>query len=308
MDYTFLLGSLESIFGKSHKKARDNYAFHCPFCNHKKPKLEVSLLTTEDGKNFWECWVCQTRGQTIYSLLKQAKISKEVAQEILKYVRKGEKFEYVEEEKVELPKEFQPLSSASISSIIANKVKKYLYARGFSDNDFIKYNVGYATSGPYGGRILIPSYSASNSLNYFIARTYEEDYYTYKNPQVSKDIIFFENLVNWNQPIILVEGVFDAIAAKRNAIPLLGKAISDTLLKQIITSKVTDIYIALDSDAQKAALKYAEDMMKIGKRVFMVDIKDKDPSKMGFKNFTELIQITEELDLRGLIEHKMNIL
>ena len=86
MDYTFLLGSIENILGKSHKRARENHAFHCPFCNHRKPKLEINMATTEEGKNFWECWVCQTRGQTIRSLLKQLKTPREQAQEILKYL------------------------------------------------------------------------------------------------------------------------------------------------------------------------------------------------------------------------------
>ena len=101
-------------------------------------------------------------------------------------------------------------------------------------NDFIKYNVGYTTTGDYGGRIIIPSYSSSNRLNYFIGRTYENSYFKYKNPQSTKDIIFFENLINWNQPIVLCEGVFDAIAIKRNAIPLFGKTIPNNLMRKII--------------------------------------------------------------------------
>jgi len=306
MDYTFLLGSLEGILGKSYKRARDNHAFACPFCNHKKPKLEINLRTNEEGKNFWECWVCQTRGQSIYSLLKQAKIPKSEADEILMYVRKGKKYIYRGEEVTKLPEEFQPLASATKVSVIANKVRRYLYERGLTDNDFIKYNVGYATDGLYAGRVIIPSYSSSNKLNYFIGRTYEGNYFKYKGPETDKNIIFFENLINWNQPIILVEGVFDAMAVKRNSIPILGKAIADSLLKRIITSDVEDIYIALDLDAQKAALRHAEELIKIGKKVFLVDLKQKDPSEMGFKAFTELIQSTKELDFRNLMLHKMN--
>jgi len=308
MEYTFLLGSIENILGKSHKRARDNYAFHCPFCNHRKPKLEINMATTEEGKNFWECWVCQTKGQTVFSLLKQLKVPKEEAQEVLKYVKKGQKYLYKTDEVVELPKEFQPLATASRTSIIANKVRKYLYERGLTDNDFIKYNVGYTTTGDYGGRIIIPSYSESNRLNYFVGRTYEGAYFKYRNPETSRDIIFFENLINWNQPIILCEGPFDAMAIRRNAIPILGKNISNSLLKKIITSGVEDIYIALDQDAQKEALKYCEQFLSLGKRVFLVDLQQKDPSEMGFQAFTRLIQSAEELDLTGLMMHKMKAL
>jgi len=308
MEYTFLLGSIENILGKSHKRARDNYAFHCPFCNHRKPKLEINMATTEEGKNFWECWVCQTKGQSIFSLLKQLKVPKEEAQEVLKYVKKGQKYLYKTDDVVELPKEFQPLATASRTSIIANKVRKYLYERGITDNDFIKYNVGYTTTGDYGGRIIIPSYSESNRLNYFVGRTYEGAYFKYRNPETSRDIIFFENLINWNQPIILCEGPFDAMSIRRNAIPILGKNISNSLLKKIITSGVEDIYIALDQDAQKEALKYCEQFLSLGKRVFLVDLQQKDPSEMGFQAFTRLIQSAEELDLTGLMMHKMKAL
>jgi DNA primase len=306
MEYAFLLGSVENILGKSHKRARDNYAFHCPFCNHRKPKLEINMATNEEGKNFWECWVCQTRGQSIFSLLKQLSTPKAEAQEVLKYIKKGKKYEYNTEEVVELPKEYQELATASTTSIIANKVRKYLYERGFTDNDFIKYNVGYTTSGDYGGRIIIPSYSESNRLNYFIGRTYEGAYFKYKNPETSKDIVFFENLINWNQPIVLCEGAFDAIAIRRNAVPILGKNISDALMKKIITSSAQDIYIALDQDAQKDALQISEKLLNLGKRFFLVDLKQKDPSEMGFKAFTRLIQSAVELDLSGLMLHKIN--
>ena len=307
MDYTFLLGSIENILGKSHKRARDNHAFHCPFCNHHKPKLEIKMTTNEEGHNPWECWVCQTKGRTIRSLLKQLKTPRETANEILKYVPRGSKIEYNQLSIIELPKEYQPLYSASSTSVVANLVKKYLYERGLTDNDFIKYGVGYATTGEYGGRVIVPSYTTSGTLNFFVARSYDGNYFKYKNPEASKDIIFFENLINWNAPIILCEGVFDAIAIRRNAIPILGKSVSKALYKKIITSNVRDIYIALDNDAKDRALQIAEQFLNNGKRVFIVEMKDKDPSEMGFRTFTEHIQSAEELDLSRLMLHKLDL-
>ena len=293
--------------GKSHKRARDNYAFHCPFCNHRKPKLEINMHTNEEGKNFWECWVCQTKGQSIRSLLRQLKTPRDQASEILKYLPKGTNIEYKQLSIIELPKEFKPLIAATSTSVIANTIKKYLYARGLTDIDFIKYNIGYCTSGEYGGRVVIPSYNGSNQLNYFVARTYDGNYFKYKNPEASKDIIFFENLINWNVPIILCEGVFDAMSIKRNAIPILGKSISTSLYRKIITSKVKDIYVALDDDAKDRALQIGEKFLNQGKRVFIVTLPDKDPSEMGFKAFTEHIQTAKELDISSLMMHKLDL-
>ena len=307
MDYTFLLGSIENILGKSHKRARDNYAFHCPFCNHHKPKLEINMATNEEGKNPWECWVCQTRGRTIRSLLYQLKTPRDQAAEILKYLPKGVRTEYKGISILELPKEFQSLYSASTTSVVANLVRKYLYERGLTDNDFIKYGIGYATTGEYGGRVIIPSYSQSNQLNFFVARTYDGNYFKYKNPEASKDIVFFENFINWNQPIILCEGVFDAMAIRRNAIPILGKSLSTSLYKKIITSPLKDVYVALDTDARDRALEIAEQLLNQGKRVFLVNLPHKDPSQMGFRAFTELIQTAEELDISGIMLHKLDL-
>ena len=126
MDYTFLLGSIENLLGKSHKRARENYAFHCPFCNHRKPKLEINMATNEEGHNPWECWVCQTKGRTIRSLLRQLKTPRDQAAEILKYLPKGSQIQYKQLSIIELPKEYQPLGSASATSVAGNHPPYYL--------------------------------------------------------------------------------------------------------------------------------------------------------------------------------------
>ena len=306
MSSSILLGFIENVLGKSHKRARENYAFTCPKCNHHKPKLEINFHTNEKGENPFECWVCGFKGRTIKSLLKQLQVPSAQAHEILKYIGKGEERFYAPVKAVELPKEFQAVYTASTTSIIANKVRKYLYNRGFTDKDFLKYNIGYCTTGEYQGRIIVPSYDENNQLNFFVARTFEDAYHKYRNPEASKDIIGFENLINWNMPIVLVEGVFDAIAVKRNAVPILGKSISSSLLKKIVSSRVEDMYIALDKDAFKKALQYTEQFLNMGKRVYLVDMQDKDPSEMGFENFTRYVQQAEEMDLGKLLRYKLS--
>jgi DNA primase len=265
------------------------------------------MATNDKGQNPWECWVCQTRGRTIYSLLKQLKTPKDTANEILKYVPRGSQIEYKQLSIVELPKEYQPLYSASTTSVVANLVKKYLYERGLSDNDFIKYGIGYCNTGEYGGRVIIPSYSTSGTLNFFVARSFDGNYFKYKNPEVSKDVIFFENLINWNAPIILCEGVFDAISIRRNAIPVLGKSLSSSLWKKLLTGTLTDIYIALDTDAQTQALEIAEKLLAAGFRVFLIELPGKDPSEMGFKEFTKLVQNATELDFSRIMLQKLDL-
>ena len=157
--------------------------------------------------------------------------------------------------------------------------------------------------------IILPSYNSEGTLNYFTARNFNKNStIKYKNPDVSRDIIGLELFINWNVPITLCEGIFDALAIKRNAIPLLGKHIQDSLMKKIVTSMVKQIYIALDKDAMKDSLRFAELLLNEGKQVYLVDLEDKDPSEMGFKKFTSLIQSTPPLDQYSLMAKKLQLI
>ena len=51
--------------------------------------------------------------------------------------------------------------------------------------------------------IIIPTYDVDGRLNYFTARSVlkKMPYVKYRNPQVSRDIIPNEHMINWNVPI-----------------------------------------------------------------------------------------------------------
>jgi hypothetical protein len=193
--------------------------------------------------------------------------------------------------------EFKPLWVANDVSPEFRNAFAYLKRRGVSIFDIIKYRIGYCETGLYSGKIIIPSFAADGSLNYFVGRGYyPDDQHKHKNPDVSKNIIGFELFVNWQLPVILVEGAFDAIAIKRNSIPLFGKTINDALKTKIIDNNVTDIYICLDKDARKQALETANYFIAKGIRVYFVDLEQKDPSEIGFRHIQEIIKKTEQMN------------
>ena len=304
-----LVTLVNSVLGSGKATARNNYAYHCPFCNHHKPKLEVNLTENREGKNPWHCWACDVRGTTIYNLFKQLKVEAGKLSELSSLVKTSKSIKETQSTTtISLPDEYISLSSGDLSDISAKHAIAYLKKRHISKYDILKYNIGYCKSGLYNNMIIIPTYDEDGRLNYFTARSFEKDpYIKYRNPSVSRDIIPNEHLINWNVPIILCEGLFDAIAIKRNAIPLLGKNIQNNLMKKVISSKVDKIYIALDRDAIKQALRFCEMLLAENKEVYLVDLQDKDPSEMGFKNFTKLIQKTVPLTYYDLMEQKLAI-
>jgi 5S rRNA maturation endonuclease (ribonuclease M5) len=128
----------------------------------------------------------------------------------------------------------------------------------------------------------------------------------YKNPPVSKDVIGFDLFINWDEPIVLCEGSFDAMAIRRNAIPLFGKTIPKKLKMKIYEKKVKQIYILLDSDAIKDSLKITDDLMRNGIDVYFVNLKEEDPSDMGFKKIINLIKQTKQTSFYDLMRMKLN--
>ena len=105
---------------------------------------------------------------------------------------------------------------------------------------------------------------------------------------VNRNICMFETLVSFNHPIVLVEGVMDAIAVRKNAIPMLGKFPSKVLMQKILTSK-PKVYVALDSDATSDANKLTMLLQSNGIDVTKLNFVDgEDPSSIGYEQFWKM--------------------
>ncbi len=189
-----LIALANSVLGTGKQTARGNFAYHCPFCNHHKPKLEINFTENKKGENPWHCWVCDKRGKRLSQIFKQVSASPKAMEELRALVKTetAEK-EVVISEAVNLPKEFKTFKNISQNNIIGRHALAYLKSRNITEEDILKYNIGYCESGPYKNMVIIPSYDGEGRLNYFTGRSFEKDpKIKYKNPSVSRDIIPFE--------------------------------------------------------------------------------------------------------------------
>ena len=198
--------------------------------------------------------------------------------------------------------------NGNISSPEFRNAANYLKKRGLNKVDVLRHNIGYCESGPYSGMIIIPSYDKDGVLNYFVGRSYYDTTFKHKNPKVSKDIIGFELLINWKENVNICEGVFDAITIGENTIPIFGKFLPKQLRLKLKEKSVNRVNIVLDNDARKEALELSEYLISEGIDVRMVDIpNDTDPNELGREKINELINKTETLDFRKIVEMKFGL-
>ena len=115
----------------------------------------------------------------------------------------------------------------------------------------------------------------------------------------------FENHINWKEPITLVEGVFDALAVKRNAIPILGKFVPKKLNDAIFKNGVKSINILLDEDAQQQALQYTMQFTNQGISTKNIVPSDKDASDMGFSEVNSKLKQSAKTDFSDIISQKL---
>ena len=312
MENLKLLQLLESVLGKGKPTSGGNISFFSPFTSHYKPKLEIRLTPDASGNYTWHCWISDKKGKSITTLFKQLNLPKERHEQLNRIIESSKYRVPIKETKInqsiQLPAEYSPLWIKKPTPDYRNAIH-YLTNRGITVFDMLKYRIGYCESGEYSGKIIIPSYDKDGQLNYFVSRAfYKADKFKHKNPKISKDIIGFEMFINWSQPIILCEGAFDAIAVKRNAIPLFGKIIQSALQKKIIEERVKNIYICLDADALKNALTIAERFMAEGLNVYFVELQQEDASELGFQKITEIIENTDLLTFERVMELRMGLL
>ena len=298
-----LLDKVLKSRGQSLKKSNE-YMWWSPFTQHHKPKLQVNIQT---GK--WHCWVSNQGGHNLYQLFKKAGAGYNDFKELNKLlgdVSFYKKDDDTTTDDVRLPQEYKSLSDPFDKSIIKEHAIRFLRKRGITKEDITRYNLGYCQSGKYNNRIIIPSYDSKGQLNYFVGRDFYSSNFKYMNPpNVAKDVIGFDLYVNWSLPIILVEGVFDAMSVKSNSIPLFGKTILPKLYKKIVEKKVKDIFIILDSDAFDDAIRMTEKFVNEGINVNFVKLDGQDPNDLGYKKMITKINNSLPMDFKQIMEMKL---
>ncbi len=294
----------------SYRRVGNEHLYHCPYCGHHKKKMSVNFVL-----NAFKCWVCDTRGKNIYRMVRKFGNYNQ-RQKFLELQGRLDLTEFdnlfkelndeVVEQTVELPKEFISLCNKRLP-ISSKRPLEYLKSRGISKRDIQLWKIGYCNEGKYSGRIIIPSFNNNGDCNYFIARSFVGHNRKYLNPPCGRDIIFNELMIDWDEPVVLVEGAFDAIVAGENSIPILGSTLrKESKLFQALAINDAQVYMALDHDAQKKSSHMIKSMLKYDMEIFKVDTSFiEDIGSITTEQFAELRKAAELIDSDFFFFNKM---
>jgi len=284
---------------------------HCPFPEHddKTPSFSISILG--DRRGMWQCFGCDSKGNTIHLVQRVLGIEKEQAekqiaqwfnfpdslnfpstQEITRLLDRGQIRSEEEEEMVRIP---LPRIVSDKTRIIDYLVKKrnYIEAKAWDIINF--FNMSWADSGYYHDRIIIPVYDSIGSLITFEARdlTRQADKKALypKGSPISK-LLFNNHNIN-EKYVWVTEGIWDAIrlwSFGEPAISCFGAHLSN-YQAQILISKYSDVFLLYDGDeAGRKAKEKASEILKPYINVYEVDLMFGDPADLTKEEFRELMR------------------
>ena len=265
---------VSDILGGYNRKGNE-HLYSCPYCEHHKRKLSVNF-----DIGCFKCWVCDARGKNIYRIVRsygsygqrQRWLELDGRLDLQDFDKIYNEINEIEEEPTcELPEEMISLCNKRLS-YSSKKPLNYLHSRGIDDDQIKLWKIGYCVEGRYSGRIIIPSFNLNGDPNFFIARSFVGHRMKYLNPRTTKDIIFNELMVDWDEPVVIVEGAFDALVAGSQAIPVLGSTLRpQSRLFQALAMNDTPVYIGLDADAEKKASWMIKKMIEYDMEVYRID-------------------------------------
>jgi len=292
---------IESVFG-SGKLARNgkNFDVRCPVCapkDHSKKKLAILI---EDDR--CHCWTCGYKAHTLAPLIRKYGNREKLAEYVDKYMPATERnrrclwidADEPEPPKLELPKDFKLLVTASLRDPDVLAMRKYLGQRGIGEREMWYFKLGFSDEMRWKRRVLVPSFDANGELNYFVGRAIDKFRRPkYDNPDNDKlPIIFNELNVDWTQELVLCEGAFDLMKCPDNTVPLLGSDLNEqSALFNAIIAHGTPIVLALDDDMRyKKTPKIAQKLAEYDVAVRITRMpEDADPGLLSRTHVKQLV-------------------
>lgn len=283
----------------------------CPYCG-REHKLGVNLSMYRT--NCFRCNAHPSPAQLVMDVEGFTEYS-----ELLNFLNNGqfnelsfkeEKVELAEGKPVYLPDGFRNISMGE--SQLAKSIRGYIKKRGFDINSFSRYGIGYGTTQPFYGYLIIPFYY-KGQLKYYNARNVIGKGPRYNNPD--KDItglgkqfiIFNHDALEMYRSVFICEGALNALTVGDRAIATMGKSISRYQINELIKSPCERYILLLDPDAKAQAIDLALKLVQYKKVKVVILPEGKDCNDLGKRETLKIVYNTRYQSYQELVQLKNSI-
>lgn len=297
---------IESAFGHGCLESGEkNIHVSCPEC--KDSRKDKKKLYIELDTGWYNCWVCNISGKKIsYLFRKYASKYFTQCQTIF-----GSDMTHQPILDTEVSVDFPDDSKLVVNSLSdpdARDIYSYLRKRGLSKLDILRWRVCFSNEFLYRRKAIFPSFDSMGEVNYFVARSIDETKFKYNNAKIPKSSIVFNELdMDWSQPVILVEGVFDAVKCPDNTVVALGSTLSKgSVLYQRLVKNQCSVIVCFDEDAEGKSHEVCKKLKKAGCQVYKVSPKGLDLGDRSKKDALSLLSSATFWTEESRISHKIS--
>lgn len=308
------LGSYQYI------ESGNQYYYYCPKCQWKNPRLSVNY-----DKNVYHCWYCGFSGKSLLYLLYYVNADQKTIDDFKEFIGEEKLLESSDGSISQLKKDIYDIleqrskdrkygTGLSVKEswtpvvnlrgdFFGKRAYTYLRNRKLSPYEMKFYNVMVDEEDD---TLIFPSYNREGFMNYYVKHDYLNRYYINAENVKKSNIIFFESYVNFKEPVIITEGVYDAINIGYNAIPILGTLVHNALIDQLVINDTPIVYIFLDGDAKKSAFKIYEYLKEFSINAKVVEApKGEDGNSLARCDIKNLIQNSKKYNFNDIINLKI---
>jgi len=276
----------------------DDVVVCCPFCSDHKPRLGVN---TGPRNGLWNCFNCGRSGDLL-ALLTAPEVGGMTYADALRSIlhqRTGrptspERQTILEDSAtppaaVSLPAEFHVLRNGpepeTGESIRSAPFRQYLNERGLSPATVEQYGIGYCRTGKYAWRVVIPIMFFGTLIS-FVARAIGDRQPKVLTPPGGRTgtVLFNLDRLWGREDVVLVEGIFDALAMPDRAVAVLGSRLSAAQIRLLIESGVKRLIFCFDPDQSgcRAVANIAEQLVARFDDICIAHLSmGTDPAKAG---------------------------
>ena len=246
----------------------------CPWCGHENPSKRNMSVAPESG--YYYCHRCQEKGfyktkerdwyiPPVDPVARQAMVDEGVA----------------------LPDDFVPLPEVPKTALDL-AFWRYVVGRNVAPETIVDCGIGYCTQGLYRDCVVVPLWDGPK-LSGFVARNIKDRSYRYPKG-FRREISMFNKDRLWDdEPIVVVEGVFDALPHYPHTVAVLGKPSREH--KKLLASVRKRVYVMLDGDAKAESWSLATLLRVSGVDAIYVPVAPgTDPGDASHEEFIQSIQ------------------